>query len=68
MTPTLKKLGRLLQRKHGVTSIEIIMQCGSTTPTRRMSDMRELGWVIKKERVPGKSYYRYTGTPPKGTK
>lgn len=61
----LKKLGTLLMRKRGVTSLEIIMLCGSTTPTRRMSDMRELGWAITKTRVLGKSYYRYTGKPPK---
>ena len=62
---TLDRIGKLLQRKRGVTSIEIIQICKSTTPTRRMSDMRELGWEITKTRVEGKSWYRYTGKPPK---
>lgn len=65
MTPTLNKLAKLLQQKQGTTSYEIIVKCGTTTPTRRISDLRELGWDIKKERVPGKSYYRFVGKPPK---
>lgn len=64
MTQT-DKLGKLLTRKCGVTSLEIIYRCGSTTPTRRMSDMRDKGWTIKKTKVEGKSHYIFHGTPPK---
>ena len=59
-----KKLGKLLKRKNGVTAFEIIMQVGTVCPHKRMSDMKDMGWTIVKEKVLGKNYHRYFGSAP----
>jgi hypothetical protein len=59
------KLAKLLQRKQGCTMYEVCLLCNSTTPTRRLSDLRDLGWSIKKIKIQGKNYHRFYGKPPK---
>lgn len=68
MTPKIKKLTQLLQRKTGATSMEIIDAIGTVSPHSRLSDLKRKGWTITKKRVNGKTYHKYFGTPPKGTK
>ena len=68
MTPKIKKLTQLLQRKAGCTSMEIIAVIGTVSPHSRLSDLKRKGWTITKKRVKGKTYHKYFGTPPKGTK
>jgi hypothetical protein len=67
MTPKIKKLTQLLQRKNGTTSMEIIDAIGTVSPHSRLSDLKRKGWTIKKTPVKNQTYNRYTGTPPKGT-
>lgn len=42
----LQRLEKLLLKKSGTTTVEIARVLPSTTPTRRLSDMREKGWTI----------------------
>lgn len=58
-------LEKLLRRKSGVTSLEIIQHCGTVAPHRRLADLKERGWTIRRESVEGKSYGRYLGEAPK---
>ena len=59
------KVGQLLQRPGGCTMMEVIKACDTTTPTRRLSDLRDKGWIITKHKVAGKNYHRFFGNPPK---
>ena len=54
-------LEKLLRRKTGVTSLEIIQKCGTVAPHRRLTDLKERGWAIWSESIPGKTYKRYFG-------
>jgi hypothetical protein len=56
-------LARLLKRKLGCTSVEICDALPSVSPHRRLSDMKDQGWIITKKKD-GK-LFRYFGTPPK---
>jgi hypothetical protein len=58
------RLERLLRRKSGVTSLEIIQHCGTVAPHRRLADLKERGWKITRKQVVGKSYGRYFGVQP----
>lgn len=64
----LQTLSKLLQRERGVTSFEIIQACRTTSPSKRVSEMRALGWTITKHKVTGYRYHIFTGKPPKGLK
>lgn len=64
----LQTLALLLTHKHGCTSMEIISKCKTTSPSKRISEMRALGWDIKKHKVPGQNYHIFRGTPPKESK
>ena len=57
----LNKLKKLLKRKAGATSLDIIKHVCTVTPSRRIADLRDMGWEIKKVKVPGKNYFRYFG-------
>ena len=57
-------LEKLLRRKSGVTSLEIIQRCGTVAPHRRLADLKDKGWVIRREQLPGKSYGVYRGEAP----
>ena len=57
------RLGKLLQRKRGVTAMEIIREVGTVCPHKRMSEMKERGWLILRQDVPGQNYGRYFGKP-----
>ena len=58
-------IGKLLQRKRGVTSFEIIMLGGTTSPHRRLTDLEMAGWIISRNQVKGEKYFRYFGLAPK---
>lgn len=54
----------LLRRKRGVTSYEMCELLPTTTPSRRISDLREEGWTILKAPIEGRNYHRFHGIPP----
>jgi hypothetical protein len=59
------KVGQMLMRPGGCTMMEVIKECGTTTPSRRIRDLVEKEWVITKHKVAGKNYHRFFGNPPK---
>jgi predicted ArsR family transcriptional regulator len=59
-------IGALLKRKKGATAADLIAATMSTAVHKRMSELRERGWVIRKEPVPGRTYHRYYGQAPQG--
>ena len=61
----MQKLKKIITRYRGVTSLDIVRECGTVTPSRRVADLRDEGWDILKVKVDGKNYYRYWGTAPK---
>lgn len=60
-----EKLGKLLQRKRGVTSLEIIQLVGTVYQHKRLSDLKDMGWTILRQPIEGQEYGRYFGVPPK---
>jgi hypothetical protein len=58
------RLAKLLTRKRGVTPMEIIVNCGTVCPHKRLSEMKHKGWKITREPIPGTSYGRYRGVAP----
>ena len=61
-----KRLEKLLQRKSGATSMEIIAAIKTVSPHSRMTELKNKGWVINRVPVKGKTYGIYRGTPPNG--
>ena len=57
-------IGRLIKRKCGATPLELMEASHSTSVHKRMSEMRERGWLIWRKAVAGCSYGRYYGRPP----
>jgi len=57
------KLKKLLLRKSGCTSVDIAAVLPSVSPHRRLSDLKEQGWVILKKQE-GR-LKRYFGQAPK---
>lgn len=57
-------LARLLSRKTGVTSMEIIEKCGTVSPHSRIARLKARGWTVRAEEVQGRNFLRYFGTPP----
>lgn len=64
----LARLEKLLLKKSGTTTVEIAQKLPSTTPTRRLSDMRDKGWTITFKLKDDKKTKIYFGQPPKATK
>jgi len=60
----LDKLKKLIQRKQGVMSWEIAQRLPSVTPSRRVSDLRDLGWTITWKKTDDNQKI-YFGKPPK---
>lgn len=58
------RIGALLKRKKGATAADLIAATMSTAVHKRMSEMRERGWAIRKEPIPGRTFHRYYGTAP----
>lgn len=58
------RLERLLTRKKGATAMDIATEVGSTSPHKRLSELRERGWRIWREQVKGKNYGVYFGVRP----
>ena len=63
MKTQLQRLEKLLLK--GCTSMDIIRVCRTTTPSRRIADLREKGWDVRKVKVSGKNYHRFYGKAPK---
>lgn len=61
MKTQLDKLTTMLTRSRGATSFEIIMEVGTVSPHKRLSELKERGWKITKRKVVGKNYHRYFG-------
>lgn len=61
-----ERLERLLTRKTGATAMDIATEVGSTSPHKRLSELRERGWTIWREAVKGRNYGRYFGKKPQG--
>ena len=59
-----QRVQRLLSRKSGCTAMEICQVAGTVSPHKRMSELRALGWKIRREPVRGQRYGRYYGTQP----
>jgi hypothetical protein len=59
-----QRIGKLLQRKRGATSMEIIAAGPTVSPHRRLYELKRQGWHIWRVQVPGERYGRYHGTPP----
>jgi hypothetical protein len=57
-------IGRLLSRKKGATTRELIEASGSVCPWKRMQEMRKRGWFIAWVPVEGKNYGKYHGVAP----
>lgn len=58
-------IGRLISRKRGATTRELIEASGSVCPWRRMGEMERRGWRITREQIPGKAHLIYRGVAPK---
>jgi hypothetical protein len=58
------RLCKLLTRKRGCTAMDIATTVGSTSPHRRLTDLRRKGWTVWREQVAGKNYGRYFGKAP----
>ena len=63
MKTQLQRLEKLLLK--GCTSMDIIRVCRTTTPSRRIADLRDQEWDITKVKVPGKNYHMFYGKAPK---
>lgn len=59
------RIARLLTRRRGCTSMDIISAVGTVSPHSRISEMKRAGWDVRKVKVPGRSFHRYYGTAPK---
>jgi hypothetical protein len=57
-------IGALIKRSKGATAADLIAATMSTAVHKRMSEMRERGWEIRKEQVPGRTFHRYFGKEP----
>ena len=58
------KLIKLLTRKQGCTSVDIVKGLPSVTPHRRISDLKDKGWTILKKKQ-NDALTVYFGKPPK---
>lgn len=57
-------IGNLIKRKRGATVAELMSATWSTCIHKRISELKERGWDIRKEPVPGRSFHRYYGVAP----
>jgi hypothetical protein len=55
------RIARLLTRKKGATAMEIATEAGTVSPHKRLSEMKEHGWNIWREALPGRQYGIYKG-------
>lgn len=58
------KLGALLKRSQGATTLELMRASLSSCVHKRMTEMRRKGWTITRTPIKGKNYGRYKGKPP----
>lgn len=55
------RIGKLLTRKSGATAMEIASVVGSTSPHKRISELKARGWLVWREAIAGRNYGRYFG-------
>lgn len=60
-----QKIGRLIVRKKGATTRELIDASGSVCPWKRLQEMAKRGWTIWNEPIPGRTHVRYFGKAPR---
>ena len=53
------QLAKLLTRKRGATSLEIIQGAGTVSPHSRLAEMKARGWTITRKALAGKAYGAY---------
>ena len=58
------QLAKLLTRKRGATSLEIIQGAGTVSPHSRLAEMKARGWTIWRKALPGKTHGAYFGKAP----
>lgn len=58
------RMAKLLTKRNGTTAYEIAMNCGTSSPHKRMQELRRKGWTITRKPVYGENYGRYYGKPP----
>lgn len=59
-----ERIGALLKRRKGATAAELIAATMTTSVHRRLFEMRQKGWAIWRESIPGRAYGRYHGKAP----
>ena len=57
-------IGALLKRRKVATAADLIAATMSTSIHKRLSEMRQRGWTIWREAIPGRQYGRYFGKAP----
>ncbi len=58
------RIAKLLQRRNGCTAMDIITAAGTVSPHRRLTDLKNRGWIIVRKPVAGANYGRYYGVAP----
>lgn len=58
------RLAKLLTRKRGATAMDIVEAVGTVCPHKRLSEMKQRGWWITREQIPGKTFGVYRGVKP----
>lgn len=61
----LEKLKKMLTRKQGCMSYEIVKELPSVTPHRRLADLKNQGWTITYIMSKDNKTKIYFGKPPK---
>lgn len=59
-------IGELISREGGATTMQMIQEARTTSPSKRVSELRDLGWEITKTPVVGTNYHRFFGKAPAG--
>lgn len=59
-------IANMIRRKSGATVAELIAATWCSCVHKRMSELRERGWEIRREPIKGRKYGRYFGKAPGG--
>lgn len=57
-------IARLISRKKGATPFELQLAAGTCSVYRRLTDLKNLGWIVTRCKIAGKTYGRYFGRRP----
>lgn len=59
-------IAEMISRECGATTMQMIAEARTTSPSKRVSEPRDLGWEITKTPVDGTNYHRFFGKAPAG--